>query len=259
MRFAVGVEYDGRRYCGWQRQLGTATVQQSIEEALSRVANGPITIVTAGRTDTGVHANGQVFHFDTSVERDEQAWLRGGNTFLAKDIALVWVRRVSSEFHARFSAVSRCYRYIVFNRRIRPALYTGRVAWEYRTLAVEPMQRAAQDLIGEHDFSAFRAAGCQAQSPVRTVYALFVGHSGDWYWFDVRANAFLQHMVRNMVGLLLAIGAGEQRDTWAREVLGSRDRRRGGVTAPPDGLYLNAVEYPARFQLPAPAPACRFW
>ncbi|MDH3639417.1 MAG: tRNA pseudouridine(38-40) synthase TruA [Gammaproteobacteria bacterium] len=259
MRFGVGVEYDGRRYCGWQRQVGSATIQQSIEQALSQVADAPIAIVTAGRTDAGVHASGQVFHFDTDVKRDAQAWLRGGNTFLPSDISLLWVRPVATEFHARFSALSRSYRYIVFNRPTRSALYTGRVSWEYRPLVAERMQRAARSLLGEHDFGAFRAAGCQAHSPIRTVHELTVGHSGNWYWFDVCANAFLQHMVRNIVGVLLAIGAGEKPNPWAHEVLKSRDRRCGGVTAPPDGLYLTTINYPEEFQLPCAAPACRFW
>ncbi len=259
MRFAVGVEYDGRGYCGWQRQAGVATIQHAIEQALARVANAPVTIVTAGRTDTGVHATGQVFHFDTDVARDEYAWLRGGNTFLPTDIALTWVRRVPLEFHARFSAVARAYRYVVLNRRTRSALSVGRATWEYRTLAVAPMQRAAAYLVGRQDFSAFRAAGCQARSPVRTLHSLTLGQSGEWIWFDVRADAFLQHMVRNIVGVLLAIGAGEQPEAWARQVLESHDRRAGGVTAAPHGLYLTAIDYPARFDLPGAASECRFW
>ncbi len=259
MRFAVGVEYDGTRYGGWQRQRNALTIQDLIERALSRVADAPVDIVTAGRTDAGVHATGQVFHFDTEVRRDAGAWVRGGNTFLPRDISLLWAQPVSADFHARFSALSRSYRYVVFNRRVRPALYTGRVAWEYRRLEVALMRTGAQFLTGEHDFEALRAAGCQARSPVRTVHTLLVHSTGDWVWFDVRANAFLQHMVRNLVGVLLPIGAREKPPRWAREVLESRDRRRGGVTAPPGGLYLTAVEYPAAFGLPAAAPPCRFW
>lgn len=259
MRLAAGVEYDGGAFSGWQRQTGARTVQAVVERALSKVADTTLSVVTGGRTDTGVHATGQVFHFDTHAQRADHEWLRGGNSLLPADVTLLWVRSVPDDFHARFSARSRSYRYIIYVRPTRSAIYAAHATWDYRPLDVHRMQAAARSLVGEHDFSAFQAAGCQAKSAKRIVHDLTIEGSGAWVWFDVRANAFLQHMVRNLVGVLTAIGAGERPVGWAQRVLASRDRRQGGVTAPPEGLYLTAIEYPAEYALPAATPPCRFW
>jgi len=250
MRIALGVEYDGSAYRGWEQQKNQVTVQQCIERALSRVANRPVTVVTAGRTDSGVHALGQVVHFDTDVERTPRSWIFGSNANLPGDVAVTWARVVADDFHARFSARSRYYRYLILNRTVRPGLMSGRVSWCYRSLNLEAMQNAAGFLVGEHDFSAYRATACQAKSPVRTVYRLTVERHMDLVMIDVEANAFLHHMVRNIAGVLMAIGSGKYEPRWAQDVLLGRDRRLGGVTAPADGLYLLAVRYPDHCDIP---------
>ena len=259
MRFAAGIEYNGALYRGWQRQRGARTVQEAVETALSRVADHPVEVVTAGRTDTGVHASGQTVHFDSSSRRTEYQWWRGANSQLPEDVRVLWVQPVADDFHARFRATQRSYRYIVLNRPIPSALVRQLTSWDYRPLDIERMQRAAARLLGRHDFSAFRAAGCQAHTPLRTVSQLLVQRSGDWVWLDISADAFLQHMVRNIVGVLSSIGCGERPVEWAATVLDSRDRTQAGVTAAPEGLYLTAVLYPDRYRLPVPQPGPRFW
>lgn len=259
MRVAIGIEYQGSRFHGWQRQRSGRSVQACVEQALGRVANQPIKVVTAGRTDTGVHATGQVAHFDTTSQRSSYSWHRGANSFLPHEVAVTWVAPVPDDFHARFSALSRCYRYVILNRITRPAVFRDLVAWDYRPLDTTRMQYAAKSLIGEHNFSGFRAAGCQASSATRTIYNLDVCRHGMWVCIDVCANAFLQHMVRNLVGVLTAVGAGDQPEAWAAEVLRRRDRRQGGVTAPACGLYLTQVTYPAHMELPEPPEPIRFW
>lgn len=259
MRIALGIEYDGRPYCGWQYQDHSPSVQATLEQALSSVADQPIRVICAGRTDTGVHAAEQIVHFDTDVARDEKAWIRGTNVNLPKSISVLWARNVSDTFHARFSAVRRRYRYVMFNRDIRPAFLAGRVAFEYRPLNEARMQEAAQYLLGEHDFNAYRAVACQAKSPIRTVYRLDVTRKDELLLIDIEANAFLHHMVRNIAGVLMTIGAGEQTPQWAKQVLEGRDRSLGGVTGPPDGLYLMEVVYPEEFGLPRLPPSSALW
>ena len=215
------------------------------------MANENLEVTCAGRTDTGVHASGQVVHFDTVADRSDRGWLLGVNTNLPPDISVSWATRVSDEFHARFSATGRSYRYRILNRLQRSALYRERAWWVHQPLDARLMHEAAQQVIGEHDFSAFRAAGCQAKSAMREVTSISVERDGDWVTVDVSANAFLMHMVRNITGTLAAIGQGEQPPGWIGEVLESRDRTLGGVTAPPQGLTLVRVEYPAEFGIPA--------
>ncbi|MDX1500095.1 MAG: tRNA pseudouridine(38-40) synthase TruA [Woeseiaceae bacterium] len=246
----MGIEYDGTAYSGWQRQQSGLGVQAVVEAALSAVADHPVEVTCAGRTDAGVHATGQVGHFDTTSERAGRGWLLGANSNLPDDVSVRWVRPVADDFHARFSARSRSYRYLVLNRLVRSALHRRRAWWVHQPLAAEAMHEAAQALAGEHDFSAFRAAGCQAGTPVREIHSIAVTRRGDWITLDVTANAFLQHMVRNIAGTLVAIGAGEQPVGWAADVLAGRDRTRGGVAAPPHGLTLVAVDYPPPFDLP---------
>lgn len=250
MRIALGVEYDGTDFCGWQIQSGVRTVQECLEQALSRVADHPVQVVCAGRTDTGVHGLGQVVHFDSDAQRDERAWVLGGNANLPGDIAVRWARPVSQRFHARFGALRRHYRYQILNRGTRPAVGRNRFCWIHRPLDVERMQRAARYLIGEHDFSSYRAVACQAKNPVRTLYRLDVQRGEEVITIDVVANAFLHHMVRNIAGVLITIGSGDQEPQWAEAVLHYRDRTLGGVTASPQGLYFMAVEYAPEFELP---------
>lgn len=259
MRLAAGVEYKGTAFCGWQSQDGVRTVQDCVEHALSCVADHPVRVVTAGRTDAGVHATGQVVHFDTGSARPEYAWMRGANSHLPPDARVLWVRPVPDGFHARFSAVERAYRYIIHCSTSRPAVLADLCAWAYYELDVHPMREAAAPLLGTHDFSAFRAAGCQAKTPVRTVRQITMSQSGPWLWLDIAADAFLQHMVRNVVGSLMLVGRGERRPQWIQQVLEGTDRTRAGATAPPEGLYLTEVTYPQEFGIPAPAGPVRFW
>jgi len=253
-RIAVGLEYHGGAYAGWQAQAGLRTVQSVLEEALARIAAQPIALVCAGRTDAGVHAVGQVAHFDAEVHRSARGWTLGTNTELPADVSVSWAAEVAPPFHARHSAVSRTYCYLIHNRGARSALAAGRAAMIYQPLAVERMRDGAAALVGEHDFSAFRAAECQSRTPVRRVHALTVEREGDWVLIRITANAFLHHMVRNIAGLLIAVGRGKAPPAWAREVLESRDRTRGAATAPADGLYLWRVRYPPAFPLPADPP-----
>ncbi len=250
MRIAAILEYDGSSFSGWQRQSNARSVQQCVEEALSKVANEPIAVTVAGRTDAGVHALAQVIHFDTTAARNGHSWVRGAVSNLPGDVALLWAEEVDAEFHARFSATGRRYHYVILNRLIRPTYLRGHVTWEYRLLDVEAMREGAKYLVGTHDFSSFRSAECQAKSPVRELRSLEVERHGEFVHIRVYANAFLQHMVRNIAGVLMDIGAGERKPGWAKAVLEARDRTQGGVTAPPDGLYLTDIEYPEQFKIP---------
>jgi tRNA pseudouridine38-40 synthase len=259
-RVAVGVEYDGRGYCGWQKQEAAESIQQALQAALGRVCNHPVELTAAGRTDAGVHARGQVAHFDSDAERSQRGLVLGANTLLPEGIALRWAQPVPDHFHARYSALARTYRYCILNRTTRPALAAGRVAFRHRVLEVERMREAAQHLLGTHDFSSFRAAECQARTPVRNLTRLELRRIGDFVVMEVTANAFLHHMVRNIAGLLMHIGQGEAEPAYATEVLVARDRRVAPATAPASGLYLWRVSYPAVFGLPddsdiMPAPA----
>lgn len=251
MRIALGIEYDGTSYNGWQRQKTGLGVQQRVEEALTIVANENVAVVCAGRTDTGVHATDQVVHFDSQSERSNRGWLLGANSNLPADISVNWAKPVNEEFHARFSATTRRYRYVILNRPHRSALHRDRAWWVYEPLDAERMHAAAQHLLGRHDFSAFRAAGCQAKTAVREISQISVSRRDDWLTLDVTANAFLQHMVRNITGTLAAVGKGEQEIDWFTSVLESRDRKAGGIAAPPHGLTLVGVGYPESFGLPA--------
>jgi tRNA pseudouridine38-40 synthase len=255
-RIAMGLEYDGSDYAGWQVQPDQVTVQGKVEEALSRVADAPVQVCCAGRTDAGVHATGQVVHFDSDAPRSEWAWVMGANANLPRSISATWAQTVPDEFHARFLAVSRTYRYLLLNRPTRPGLDHHRVAWSHRALDAARMQDAACELVGEHDFSAFRAQACQAKTPVRTIHRFDVHRQDDTIVFEVCANAFLYHMVRNMVGSLMRIGAGEAGRDWLAGVLAGRDRSAAAATASPAGLYLVAVEYPRSYGLPGAAVSC---
>lgn len=250
MRIAAILEYDGANFCGWQLQNGDRTVQGVVEAALSKVANHAVRVTVAGRTDTGVHACGQVIHFDTKSRRSDYEWLRGANSNLPADAAMLWVGEVEPSFHARFTATGRCYRYVILNRPVRPTFLARRVSWDYRPLDVAAMQQAAQYLVGTHDFTSFRAAQCQARDPVRELRRLDVGRQAEFVVIEAEANGFLHHMVRNIAGVLSSIGAGEQSPVWGREVLLARERRAGGVTASADGLYLMHVQYPSHYRLP---------
>ena len=249
MRIVLGLEYDGSGFCGWQSQAGGGAVQDALESALSIVADAPTRVVCAGRTDAGVHALAQVVHFDTDAVRPESAWVRGVNTHLPASVAVRWARPVSGEFHARFSARGRHYRYLLLNRGERPGLMARRVGWFHRPLDAEVMATAAGLLLGEHDFSAFRAAECQAKSPVKTLRRVDVTRRGDLLVFDVEANAFLHHMVRNMVGALVYVGKGAHPPEWIGEILASRDRARAAPTFEACGLYFAGVDYDSVWQL----------
>ena len=252
-RLALCIEYAGEKYKGWQKQKYDAlpTVQEHLENALSKVANHPISVVCAGRTDTGVNATYQIVHFDSPASRDERAWVLGTNSQLPQDISVQWAQWVDNSFHARFSALSRRYRYIIYANPVMPAVLAKGVTWTRKPLNVERMQRAAQHLLGEHDFSSYRAVACQAKSAVRTIGNINVYQHGELIVLDVQANAFLHHMIRNIAGVLMSIGANEQEPDWALQVLNARDRRSAGVTAPPHGLYFIDVKYPAEYALPA--------
>jgi len=225
-------------------------VQSVVEDALSTVADEPVEVTCAGRTDAGVHALGQVVHFDTAVDRASRGWVLGANSNLPDDVNATWAQTVDQEFHARFSATSRSYRYLILNRLVRSALQRHRAWWVYQPLNEKDMRQAATSLVGEHDFSAFRAAGCQASTPVRDIREINIVRDGDWITIDVTANAFLQHMVRNIAGLLVAIGQGDEEPGWAEEVLESCDRTKGGMAAPAHGLTLTKVQYPSDFDVP---------
>ena len=243
MRYALGIEYDGRSFCGWQSQAGGGAVQDSVEAALGVVANAPVRVVCAGRTDAGVHALEQVVHFETGSRRPDNAWVRGVNAHLPPSIAVRWAQGVPPDFHARFSALGRRYRYLLLNRPQRPGLHAGRIGWYHRPLDATAMARAASMLLGEHDFSAFRSAECQAKSPVRQLRVADVVRHGDVIVFDFAANAFLHHMVRNLIGALVHIGKGGQRAEWIVELLAGGDRRLAAPTFSAAGLYFARVDY----------------
>ena len=258
-RIALGVEYDGSRYCGWQMQShGTRTVQHEIEKALSIVADHAVRVVCAGRTDTGVHATGQVVHFDTHAERKVKAWVMGVNTRLPDDVCVHWARQVDASFNARFSATMRSYRYIILQRVARPALYSQRVTWVYSDLDTGAMHESAQALLGDNDYSSFRSSACQSEHARRFIKSIDVTTEGSFVYIDIQANAFLHHMVRNIVGSLLKVGTGERPLAWMGELLALKDRTRAGPTAPAQGLYLVAVQYPDEYDLPASGSVPRF-
>jgi tRNA pseudouridine38-40 synthase len=250
MKYALGVEYRGTAYCGWQRQPHCESVQQNIEAALGFVADEGVELVCAGRTDSAVHALEQVAHFETAAERNERAWVLGANCRLPRDIRIKWVRPVADDFHARFSARSRAYRYIILNSAVPSAIFHDLSSWEFRPLDDARMNDCAQLLLGEHDFSSFRAVGCQAKSSSRNVEEISVSRQNDLVYLDIRANAFLYHMVRNIAGSLIEVGKGEQDVDWFADVLGAGDRNLAAATAPAAGLYFLQARYEDRFKLP---------
>ncbi|HEV2607673.1 MAG TPA: tRNA pseudouridine(38-40) synthase TruA [Xanthomonadaceae bacterium] len=253
MRLVLGIEYDGTDFQGWQKLSHGPTVQAEVESALSFVANGPTVVQCAGRTDSGVHALCQIVHFDTDAQRNPRGWVLGANSRLPESISVRWAIPVAEDFHARYAARARRYRYRILDRNIRPALLRRYVAWERLPLDADAMHRAAQALIGEHDFSAFRAVQCQARHAVRDMQEISVRREGGEVVVDVRANAFLHHMVRNIVGSLLVIGRGESHEGWMGELLRGRDRTIAGATAPPQGLCFLGPLYPAQWGLPVEA------
>jgi tRNA pseudouridine38-40 synthase len=254
-RIALGVSYRGTAYQGWQSQAGGRTVQDHLERALSLFVDVPVTTICAGRTDAGVHAFNQVVHLDSPVQRDMFSWLRGTNRYLPADIALQWCRTVPDDFHARFHAQGRRYRYVLLQSAMRPALESGQVGWTCRALDGEAMRAAARHLLGEHDFSSFRAAGCQARSPVKTLRRIDIAQRGAYWRVDVDGSAFLHHMVRNIMGCLVAVGSGKHGPGWLAEVLAARSRDAAAPTFSPDGLYFAGPYYDAALGLPEHTPA----
>jgi tRNA pseudouridine38-40 synthase len=257
-RIILGVQYDGSTYRGWQTQTGGGTVQDTLESALQRFALAKIGTTCAGRTDTGVHALEQVVHFDTDLNRDLFSWVRGVNAFLPPSIAVRWSQETArtgtdDDFHARFSAVGRTYHYILYNHPVRAPLLAGKAGWVFRPLQLEPMQLAARYLIGTHDFTAFRAAECQARSPVKTMFELRIERQADLFVFTLKGTAFLHHMVRNIIGSLIRVGNGNQPPSWIKEILDGRDRSRAAPTFMPDGLYLAKIDYDPKWNLPRDA------
>ncbi|HQS57547.1 MAG: tRNA pseudouridine(38-40) synthase TruA [Gallionellales bacterium 35-53-114] len=250
MRIALGVEYDGSAYCGWQSQPDGRTVQDVVQLALGQIAGELISVIAAGRTDTGVHALEQVIHFDTQALRPLTAWVRGVNALLPSNIAVLWAHLVDDEFHARFSAQARSYSYYLYCRQVRSALQHGKVGWFHQSLDVDKMREAAQYLLGEHDFSAFRASACQAKSPVKSMNVLDIQQQGEMIRLDLTANAFLHHMVRNIVGCLVYVGKGKHQPQWIKQVLEGRERSQAAPTFSPDGLYLRRITYDAKWGLP---------
>lgn len=264
-RIALGIEYNGQAYAGWQFQTGKATVQAALQNALSVIADQEIIVHCAGRTDTGVHAFEQVVHFDTAVARPLQSWLRGANTYLPPDVRIIWAQEVDQSFHARYKAIARCYRYVILNRNVHSALLQGQATWVHQPLDAGRMHTAAQALLGEHDFSSFRAQSCQSVSPKRHMYFIDVYRQQDQVIIDICANAFLHHMVRNIVGSLIEVGTGKRDAAWLAQLLAVKDRNQAAMTAPPDGLHLLAVYYPESCGIPKhpifsrlPADASRF-
>jgi tRNA pseudouridine38-40 synthase len=251
MRIALGLEYDGEPFHGWQSQPDGSGVQDVLERALSDVAGTSVAAISAGRTDAGVHATLQVVHFDTEATRPETAWVRGANARLPPAVVVRWAVPAAADFHARFAATGRHYTYLLLDRSTRPALLRSRVGWYHRPLALGAMREAADALLGLHDFSAFRAAECQAKSPIKTLDRLEIAREGEMLRFDLHADAFLHHMVRNIVGTLVYIGDARQRPAWAAELLASRDRTRAAPTFGAAGLYLTGIDYAPRWNLPA--------
>jgi len=250
MRIALVLEYDGSDFCGWQSQQSRDSVQDAVEAALSTIAGGNIRVIAAGRTDAGVHALYQVLHFDTEARRPASAWVRGVNGLLPRSISVLWASQISDAFHARYCATERCYHYLLLNHAVRPGLGYGNIGWFHEPLDLESMRLAAQILVGEHDFSAFRASECQAVSPVRHLTRLDISRRGDIILFEVRANAFLHHMVRNIIGCLVYVGKGKYPPEWIKALLEGRTRAAAAPTFSPAGLYLAGVRYDAKWNVP---------
>ncbi|HVN34899.1 MAG TPA: tRNA pseudouridine(38-40) synthase TruA [Casimicrobiaceae bacterium] len=251
MRIAIGLEYAGSAFTGWQSQPDGRGVQDALERALAAVADAPVRAIAAGRTDAGVHATMQVVHLDVDVTRPDTAWVRGVNAHLPAAVAVLWARAVAPDFHARNAARMRTYTYLLANRPVRPALLAGRVGWYHQPLDVGAMTEGASALVGTHDFSAFRAAECQAKSPTKTMTEATIAQNGELLRFDFRADAFLQHMIRNIVGSLVYVGAGKRRPAWIGDLLAARDRKRAAPTFAPDGLYFTGVDYDPCWGLPS--------
>ncbi|AEO08557.1 tRNA pseudouridine synthase A [Buchnera aphidicola str. Ak (Acyrthosiphon kondoi)] len=258
-RFALGVEYDGSFYHGWQRQKRVSSIQEEIERALSIIANHKIDVICAGRTDAGVHSIGQVIHFSTTAVRKKSSWSIGVNSYLSKNISIVWVKSVPESFHARYSAITRSYRYIIYNYSFRSAIFQTKLNHVYRKLNVSKMHSEAQFLLGEHDFTSFRALGCQSYSPYRNIKKLNVFRFNHWVVIDITANSFLHHMVRNIVGSLIEVGMSKKKEFWMKDLLRKKDRSYAGATAPAQGLYLVYVEYPSYFNFPRSAYTSTFF
>ena len=254
-RLALGVSYRGSAYQGWQSQTSRQTVQDHLQAALTAFVGAPVATVCAGRTDAGVHAFNQVVHLDSPVQRDPQAWVRGSNRYLPRDIALQWCRPMPPDFHARYQARGRRYRYLLLVSPVRPALESGQVGWVFRPLDAQAMRQAAAHLVGEHDFTSFRSSECQARSPVKTLRAISLSQHGAYWRVDLDGSAFLHHMVRNIMGCLVAVGTGRQRPGWLAEVLAARDRDAAAPTFPADGLYFVGPYYDAALGLPEHSPA----
>jgi tRNA pseudouridine38-40 synthase len=255
MRLALGISYNGQAYEGWQSQLSGRTVQDRLEAALAEFTTQRVSTVCAGRTDAGVHGLMQVVHFDTGLRREESSWVRGTNRFLPRDIAVEWAQAVPGEFHSRASAIARRYSYVLLESQVRPSLDAGRVGWVFRPLDGQAMREAAQQVLGEHDFTSFRASACQALSPVKTLRSVDITRRGAYWRFDFEANAFLHHMIRNLMGCLVVIGQGQQPPSWMGEVLRARDRDAAAPTFSPAGLYFLGPVYEPRWGLPTRTPA----
>lgn len=254
MRIALGVEYNGHGFYGWQAQRGLKTIQGTLQDALSKIANESIFLYCAGRTDANVHATGQVVHFDTNAKRHIDAWIWGTNSHLPSSIIVRWAKMVDYSFHARFSALARRYCYIIYNNPIRPAILSHHATWHYYPLCVERMKRAANYLIGEQDFNSFRSSQCNSKSSMRNITELKIKNQNNFILIEIEANAFLHHMVRNIVGVLMKIGSGFKEPIWMQEVLAAKNRRAAAETAAPDGLYLTQVRYPVSYCFPLSAP-----
>lgn len=254
MRIALGISYSGSGYQGWQSQLSGQTIQDNLETALSRFAAQPVRVMCAGRTDAGVHGLMQVVHFDTDLTREMSSWVRGTNAFLPRDIAVQWARAVPDDFHSRASAIARRYAYVVLESVVRPSVEAGRVGWVYRPMHADAMREAARHVMGEHDFSSFRAAQCQSKTPIKTINRIDIsvraGEESAYWRFEFEANAFLHHMIRNLMGCLVAIGQGNQQPQWMGQVLAARRRSAAAPTFPPDGLYFLGPVYDHRYGLP---------
>jgi tRNA pseudouridine38-40 synthase len=250
MRIVLGIEYDGSHFYGWQTQQNLPTIQGSLQEAIEKVANERINLFCAGRTDTKVHANGQVAHFDTRAKRHIDAWIWGTNSHLPSSIVVRWAKAVDYSFHARFTALSRRYRYVIYNHPVRPALLNSQTTWHYYPLDIISMRESLKYLLGEQDFSSFRSSECNAKTPMRNVIDAKIERQGNYIILEIEANAFLHHMVRNIVGVLMKIGAGVREPIWMKEVLLAKSRRSAAETAPPNGLYLTHVQYKEPYVFP---------
>ncbi len=258
MRVALGIEYDGAGYYGWQRQREVNSIQQELETALSRVAGHQVEVFCAGRTDAGVHATGQVVHFDSTAVRDEKAWVMGTNAHLPHNIAVRWARDVPDDFHARFSATARRYRYVIYNSKFRPAILNAGLSHYHQQLDISLMQQAAPCLLGEQDFTSFRAVQCQSKTPFRNIHHLELYRTGNYIVLDIKANAFLHHMVRNITGSLLEVGMKRQAPEWIAQLLAAKDRTLAAATAKAGGLYLVDVDYPSHYAIPKVSPGPLF-